>query len=165
MDDYEQYEQRKKKTLIDIKHENDAYREPCGEFIKLRELLDAAGIPWSDASTIQDYYVMHRTHGDGFSVIYGFGSYGCEDRLLEVITANEIGATGNLTAVEAFRHVLRQVFGLADNNLMWLYKHDKWFASMTMLAASAWLKEKGQTLEDDTIRGLQEWMLEKHEAE
>jgi hypothetical protein len=79
------------------------YRQPCPEFVKFRELLDKAGIPWSDASEVKPYYIMHRTLGDGFSVIYGHGSYGSDEGLLELSYIGEDDVIGHLTAEEVFQ--------------------------------------------------------------
>ena len=98
-------EERFVKTLEEIARENDAYREPCPEFLKFRKMLDAAGIPWHDASGDSPYFIMHRTHGEGFSVIYGRGSYGCEAGLLEASIEGVPDVTGYLTAAEAFKMV------------------------------------------------------------
>jgi hypothetical protein len=87
--------------------ERRGHAEPCDEFLKFRKLLDGAGIPWHDASTHIEgdgySYHMHRTHGDGFSVIYGIGSYGREAGLLEARVEGDV--TGWLTAEEAFEMV------------------------------------------------------------
>lgn len=86
-----------------------SYEEPSAEFLKFRELLEAAGIPWHDASEhhVGDGYAyhMHRTHGDGFSVIYGRGSYGARAGLLEARVDGVPDVTGWLTAEEAFEMV------------------------------------------------------------
>lgn len=93
------------KTLDDIRAENAAYIEPCEEFVKFRKLLDEAGIPWHDASGDDEYFVMHRTHGEGFSVIYGRGSYGRDEGLLEAQVKGVKDVTGYLTAEDALKMV------------------------------------------------------------
>lgn len=77
---------------------------PCAEFLKFRELLDKAGIKWHDASDTEllPRWGMYRTHGDGFSCIYGTGSYGMERGLLELQCSNMVDVEGHLTAHEAF---------------------------------------------------------------
>ena len=86
---------------------NAAYLKPCREFAKLRKLLDAAGIQWEDASEPDPVFPIHRTHGDGFSAIWGAGSYGREFGLLEVMVAGGDGdPVGWLTADEALELVL-----------------------------------------------------------
>lgn len=82
--------------------ENLAYLSPCEEFFKFRRLLDKAKIPWHDASDLNAYFTMHRTHGDGFSVVYGRASYGREEGLLEAMIDGIEDVTGYLTAEEAF---------------------------------------------------------------
>ena len=78
------------------------------EFAKFRRLLDMNGIPWHDASGT----LVHRTHGEGFSCIYGFGTYGYPDGLLELALGKGDGCSdsmmepvGHLTADEAFKMV------------------------------------------------------------
>ena len=93
------------KSLKEIARENDAYREPCLEFLKFRKMLDVAGVPWQDASSDDPYFIMHRTHGKGFSVIWGRGSYGREEGLLEAKIEGVPDVTGYLTAAEAFKMV------------------------------------------------------------
>ena len=87
----------------------ESFEKPCAEFLKFRELLDAAGIPWHDASEHCEgdgySWHMHRTHGDGFSVIYGRGSYGARSGLLEAQVRGIPDVTGSLTAEEAFEMV------------------------------------------------------------
>lgn len=89
--------------------EEPSYAEPCAEFLKFRELLDGAGIPWHDDSEHiegEGYsWHMRRTHGDGFSVIYGRGSYGAPAGLLEARVDGVPDVTGWLTAEEAFEMV------------------------------------------------------------
>lgn len=86
-----------------------SYKEPCAEFLKFRELLDANGIPWHDASEHQEgegySWHMHRTHGEGFSIIYGRWSYGAQAGLLEARVDGVPDVTGWLTADEAFEMV------------------------------------------------------------
>ena len=92
-----------------LSDEQRGYAEPCAEFVKFRELLDDAGIPWNDFSEhiVGDGYEwhMHRTHGDGFSVIYGRGSSGAQAGLLEARVDGVPDVTGWLTADEAFEMV------------------------------------------------------------
>ena len=96
-------------TGDDTRTENATYIEPCKEFVELRRLLDKADIPWHDASEhiVGNCYShhIHRTHGDGFSVIYGNGSYGCEVGLLEVRISSVLGVTGYITAKQAFEMI------------------------------------------------------------
>lgn len=89
----------------DVRARNAAYAEPCGEFVKFRELLDRGVVPWQDDSTIDPYFTMHRTHGDGFSVIWGRGSFGCDANLLEARVKGVPEVTGYLTAEEAFKMI------------------------------------------------------------
>ncbi len=91
--------------LAQVQAENDKYREPCAEFLKFRELLDGAGIPWHDATDSCDYFTMHRTHGDGFSVIYGKHGYGASMGLLEARIDGRKDVDGWLTAEQAFELV------------------------------------------------------------
>ena len=98
------------------------------EFKRFRKLLDDAGIPWEDMSEIlfvalpeycPEYFAnkprgIYRTHSVGYqdddsekawSCIWGFGTYGSEDGLLELMVGtNE--PIGHLTADEAFDIVL-----------------------------------------------------------
>lgn len=89
--------------------EEPSYEEPNSEFLKFRELLDDAGILWHDASEHHEgegySWHMHRTHGDGFSVIYGRGSYGAKAGLLEARIDGRPDVDGWLTAEEAFEMV------------------------------------------------------------
>ena len=82
----------------------------------LREMLDAEGIEWHDASDTGPC-PMCRTHfihrGYNWSVIHGYGSYGGYSRLtrdeglLELMSgaANGGDPIGYLTAKEAMRYV------------------------------------------------------------
>lgn len=86
---------------------------PCDEFLKFRELLDKAGIEWHDASDTEllPRWVMYRTHGNGFSCIFGTNSYGMGQGLLELQCSGVPDVTGYLTAQEAF--------DLCAKNLKW----------------------------------------------
>lgn len=78
-----------------------AYMEPCREFTRFRELLDATGIEWHDASDLNPICPLHRTHGEGFSVIWGAVSFGREFGLLEA-KLDGMEEVGHLTAEDAF---------------------------------------------------------------
>lgn len=93
--------------------DKDRFREPCAEFVKFRTLLDDAGIEWWDATDSCDYFTMHRTHGDWFSVIYGNHSYGAKFGLLEAMVKGMKDVEGWLTAEEAFSLVKdrRSIYG------------------------------------------------------
>lgn len=82
------------------------------EMQKFRNLLDDAGIEWTDMS-VGGSLPIEATHfeykGKIWSVIHGFGTYGgwnnsiCDDRgLLEIWDGNE-EPIGFLTAEEAFK--------------------------------------------------------------
>ena len=87
--------------LTELKRENEPFKTPCDEFLRFRELLDAEGIPWHDASEASALHTMHRTHGDGFSVIWGRHSYGGCWGLLEARIDGMRDVQGWLTADEA----------------------------------------------------------------
>lgn len=65
------------------------------EMEKLRKLLDSMGIKWRDMSSIypQDkQYSIYRTkftvNGVKYSVVYGFGTYGGEYGMLEMMVGD-----------------------------------------------------------------------------
>lgn len=80
----------------------------CEEMIKFRELCDKRKIAWHDASEVinEDDYIC-RTHGEGFSCVNGYGTWGGylplvkenENQLEIMIEENE--PIGNLDAYQA----------------------------------------------------------------
>lgn len=83
-------------TLIERERAQE-WTKPCLEMVKLRELLDSAGIGWWDGSTKNGNKCIHRTISDknivikaegferrAFVVTWGLFGEGAEDGLLEV---------------------------------------------------------------------------------
>ena len=85
-------------TLIERERKSD-WTRPCLEMVRLRELLDSAGIGWHDQSVRNGNHTIHRTISDAmvvvdecgekvehrvFSVVWGQFTYGGADGLLEV---------------------------------------------------------------------------------
>ena len=82
------------------------YKTPCDEMIKLRQGLDERGIKWRDESD-RRYIPIFRTKFDAagyfFSVIWGHGTYGQYEGLLECMSfaVDESGEPkGSMTAEE-----------------------------------------------------------------
>lgn len=82
------------------------YKTPCDEMIKLRHGLDERGIEWRDESEtkiVQIYRTKFDAAGYCFSVIWGCGTYGQYEGLLECMSfaVNESGEPkGSMTAEE-----------------------------------------------------------------
>lgn len=82
------------------------YKTPCDEMIKLRQGLDERGIKWRDESD-RRYIPIYRTKFEAadyfFSVIWGHGTYGQYEGLLECMSfaVDERGEPkGSMTAEE-----------------------------------------------------------------
>ena len=77
------------------------------EMRKLREYLNAKGIKWQDVSDDGDYPIT-RTHfkvkRQRWSVIFGFGTYGSQHGLLELMIGNNDPA-GWLTADDVIKRI------------------------------------------------------------
>jgi hypothetical protein len=93
------------------------WTKPCLEMVRLRELLDSAGIGWHDQSVRNGNHTIHRTISDAmvvvnedgeglefraFSVVWGQFTYGGTDGLLEVWPWYADDPTGHLGAYEAY---------------------------------------------------------------
>lgn len=82
------------------------YKTPCDEMIKLRHGLDERGIEWRDESVtkiIQIYRTKFDAAGCFFDVMWGHGTFGQYEGLLECISfaINESGEPkGSMTAEE-----------------------------------------------------------------
>ena len=106
----------------------------CEEMIKLRKELDMLGIKWRDESEIMKVnykdLTMYRTKFDTYnrdtqksyewSVIFGYGSYGQEEKLLECMSDyydTDDGIIGSQTADEIIKAV-KESIGLerCENN-------------------------------------------------
>lgn len=100
----------------------------CDEMIKLRKELDMLGVKWRDESEIREFkgadFTMYRTKFDTYnrdtqksydwSVIFGYGSYGQERKLLECMSSyydTEDGVIGYQTADEIIK-VVKESIGL-----------------------------------------------------
>ena len=109
----------------------------CEEMIKLRKELDVLGIKWRDVSTIDERIkkttdidvTMYRTHFDTYnrdtrksyewSVIFGTGSYGEEEKLLECMSSyydTDDGVIGYQTADEIIKAVKESIGIEEDKN-------------------------------------------------
>jgi len=85
--------------------------EPNAEMVRLRQLLDEAGIGWHDNSD----FVMCRTQAnDGdeildFSAICGFGAYGVIELWTRDMRIRKEDPIGLQTAEEAYQMIREQV--------------------------------------------------------
>lgn len=81
-------------TLIE-REKAQEWTKPCLEMVRLRELLDSAGIGWYDGTTRNGNKCIHRTISNlnlttngferrAFVVTWGLFTEGAEDGLLEV---------------------------------------------------------------------------------
>ncbi len=96
------------------------------EMVKFRKMLDADGIEWHDASTLDEYTIWrtHFTHrGDRWSVIHGRGTYGglsafngVDHGLLELMSDDVNGGEpiGWLTAEQVMAYVRGDNHGRTD---------------------------------------------------
>lgn len=105
----------------------------CEEMVKLRKMLDAKGIVWIDKTCVTPDEVMSkmkelmpdveekyfdatifRTHfahnGNRYSVIFGYGTYGNNENLLELMAdcINNGEPVGYMTADEVLQLVLKE---------------------------------------------------------
>ena len=82
----------------------------CNEMIKLRKMLNDEGIEWSDVSCLY-FLTINRTHFEHrkyhWSVINGYGTYGGDEGLLELMSNAVNGGEpiGYLTAEECMAYV------------------------------------------------------------
>ena len=105
----------------------------CEEMIKLRKELDMLGIKWRDESEIMKVnykdLTMYRTKFDTYnrdtqksydwSVIFGYGSYGQERKLLECMSSyydTDDGVIGYQTADEIIKAVKESIGIEKDKN-------------------------------------------------
>jgi hypothetical protein len=96
-----------------------AFKKPCGEFQRLKSLLDGADVAWDDASEIAGtcysdgsecqitvWRLQDAEYGaESWSCIWGYGTYGSEDGLLELSMGGWSIPQGWLTADEAFQYI------------------------------------------------------------
>lgn len=88
--------------------------EQCAEMLAFKDLLDSKGIAWHSRNDMEIgiFRVKGKMRGDGrwaeFSVIWGNGTYGEEQGLLEVMV-NRNEPTGYLTAEEALQEIERHL--------------------------------------------------------
>ena len=93
------------------------WTKPCLEMVRLRELLDSAGIGWYDGTTRNGNKCIHRTISDAmvivnddgeglefraFSVVWGQFTEGSDDGLLEVAIWTQERAIGHCDAERAY---------------------------------------------------------------
>lgn len=83
---------------------------PNREMLRLRDMLDAAGIEWHDASD----GIMCRTHDTEnddwtFSAICGYGAYGTIELWTKTMKQNREDPIGLNTAEEAFALIRKEV--------------------------------------------------------
>lgn len=82
------------------------YKKPCAEMAKLRQGLDEREIKWRDESDMQGILIFRTKFdvaGYFFSVIWGHGTYGQHEGLLECMSfaVDESGEPkGSMTAEE-----------------------------------------------------------------
>ena len=105
----------------------------CEEMIKLRKGLDMLGIKWRDESQIMEVndadFTMYRTKFDTYnrdtqksyewSVIFGYGSYGQEEKKLECMSGyydTDDGVIGCQTADEIIKAVKESIGIEEDKN-------------------------------------------------
>lgn len=105
----------------------------CEEMIKLRKELDMLGIKWRDESQIMEFkdadFTMYRTKFGTYnrdtrknyewSVIFGRGSYGEEEKLLECMSDyydTDDGIIGSQTADEIIKAVKESIGIEKDKN-------------------------------------------------
>lgn len=105
----------------------------CEEMIKLRKELDMLGIKWRDESQIMELkdadFTIYRTKFDTYnrdtqksyewSVIFGYGSYGQERKLLECMSSyydTDDGVIGYQTADEIIKAVKESIGIEEDKN-------------------------------------------------
>lgn len=88
--------------------------EQCAEMLAFKDLLDSKGITWHSQNDMVTglFRVKGKLRGNGrwtkFSVIWGRGTYGEEDGLLEVMV-NSSEPVGYLTAEEALQEIERHL--------------------------------------------------------
>ena len=84
---------------------------PNREMVRLRQMLDGAGIEWEDNSD----FIMCRTQGYGedgewdYSAIFGFGAYGEIELWTRDMKIRKEDPVGLGTAEEAFELIREQV--------------------------------------------------------
>jgi hypothetical protein len=105
----------------------------CEEMMKLRKELDMLGIKWRDESQIMELkdadFTMYRTKFDTYnrdtqkgydwSVIFGYGSYGQEEKKLECMSSyydTDDGVIGYQTADEIIKAVKESIGIKEDKN-------------------------------------------------
>ena len=83
------------------------------EMLRLRAMLDKAGIEWHDNSDERIYRT--QAYGEdgklGFSAIYGRSTYGNIELWTREMRENKLDPIGLNTADEAFALIRRQVMG------------------------------------------------------
>lgn len=99
------------------------HSEQCAELVEFKKRLGAMGVPWRPQNDFKVgiFRVKGTMQGNGrvakFSVIWGNGTYGEEEGLLEVMV-NGCEPEGRLTAEEAVNVIETYLYGIEHRHVL-----------------------------------------------